>query len=478
MQLWAIGRLGGWRFAAVVAIVATTVLLSRATAQSPSTAMPVSQTVGTQPPPKPQPPKQPGLPSLPVTRLDDRGRADLDASVLTMAFPKATPVRDVVRVLVAGTPFSIVVDPDVSGTYSGELKDVTMRQALEAVLFPLNLDYEVKDLVIRVFVRRHQTRLFEVDLLNIRRSAQRGIRSGVALQGNPAAAELSSTVASDPLDEIARGVEALLSVGGRMHLDRAAGVVQVTDYADRLDQVGTYLETVQLRAGRQVRIEAHVLEVTMNDATRATIDWGTVRTDAGATGFGGATAGMKVQNIKTLVDAIGRQGSVRTIAAPQVLAMNNEPAVMRFGTQEVSFDVPSASRDDDRRDVAHAATGLFAGLTLTVTPQIAADGIVQLSVSPTYAEKTGEVKSPSGGAVPLLTISEADTIVRVLEGETVVIAGLLQDRMRIKLSPGVAGVFGGRTRETVKSELVILLTPTVVLPGVISTAGTTAGGSR
>ena len=476
--MWAIGRLGGRRFAAAIAIVAMPLPLSSAVPQGPSPAMPVSQTVGTQPPPKPQPPRQPGLPSLPVTRLDDRARADLDASMLTMAFPQPTPVRDVVRVLVAGTPFSVVVDPDVTGTYSGELKDVTMRQALDAVLLPLNLDYEIRDLIIRVFVRRPETRLFAVDLLNIRRSAQRGIRSAVALQGNPAATELSSAVTSDALDEIARGVQTLLSSGGRMHVDRAAGVVQVTDFEERLDQVAVYLETVQLRAQRQVRIDAHVLEVTMNDAARATIDWTAVRIDAGATGFGAATVGMKVQNVKTLVDAIGRQGTIRTIAVPQVLALNNEPAVMRFGTQEVSFDVPSASRADDRRAVAHAATGLFAGLTLTVTPQIAADGIVQLSVSPTYAEKSGEVKSPSRGAVPVLTISEADTIVRVQDGETVVIAGLLQDRTRTRQSQGVAGVFGGRTRETVKSELVILLTPTVVLPGVISTAGSIAGGSR
>jgi MSHA biogenesis protein MshL len=470
-------RLGAYRGGAIAA-VAMMASLCPVAAQVPVQGLPVSQTVGTQPPPRPQPPKQPPLPSLPVTRLDDRARADLDGpATLTMAFPRPQPVQDVLKVLVADTPFSVVVDPDVTGTFSGELKDVTMRQALEAVLFPLNLDYEVKDFVIRVFVRRHHTRLFAVDVLNVRRSAQRGIRSAVSLQGDPAAVELTSTAGADAFEDITRGVQALLSAGGRMNVDRAAGVVQVTDYEDRLDQIGVYLETVQLRALRQVRLEAHVLEVTMKDAARATIDWAAVRTDA-AVRFGAATAGMRVQNAKALIDAVARQGSVRTIAAPQVLAMNNEPAVIRFGTQEVSFDVPSAPRggDRDRTDPVPAATGLFAGLTLTLTAQIGTDGIVQLSVSPTYSEKSGQIKSPSGGPVPILTISEADTIVRVQEGETVVIAGLLQDRTRVTRSPGVAGVFGGQTRETVKSELVILLTPTVVLPGLLSSAA--AGGSR
>jgi type II secretory pathway component GspD/PulD (secretin) len=73
--------------------------------------------------------------------------------------------------------------------------------------------------------------------------------------------------------------------------------------------------------------------------------------------------------------------------------------------------------------------------------------------------------------VPVLAITEADTVVRVQEGETVVISGLIQDRTRVKPATGMSGLFGGQTRETVKSELVILLTPAVVVPGVIPTAG-------
>lgn len=460
------------RRAGAIALVAAAGLVSFPSAQAPLPATSGVTSDAQVKPPPPQPPRQPGLPSLPVTRLEDRARAELDGpATLTMAFPRPQPVQDVLRVLVANTPFSIVVDPDVTGTYAGELKDVTMRQALEAVLFPLNLDYEVKDLVIRVFTRRPETRMFDVNFLNVRRSLQRGVRSSVSLQGNPPATELTTAISSDVLEELGRGVQGLLSGRGRMHVDRGAGLVTVTDFADRLDQIGVYLEAVQQRALRQVRIEAHVLDVTIADASRATLDWTAIRSAAG----GASTAGLKVQNIAALLDAIARQGAVKTIASPQVLAMNNEPAVMRFGTQEVSFDVPSAPRAEDRRTVVPAATGLFAGLTLTVTAQIGSDGLVQMSVSPTFAEKTGQVRSPGGGQVPVLTITEADTLVRVQEGETVVISGLLQDRTRVTKSTGVASLFGSEKRETVASELVILLTPTVVLPGAPSTA---AGGTR
>ena len=65
----------------------------------------------------------------------------------------------------------------------------------------------------------------------------------------------------------------------------------------------------------------------------------------------------------------------------------------------------------------------------------------------------------------MLQVSEADTLVRVQDGDTVVISGFLQDRLKAKPGSGLAGFFGAQGRETVISELVILLTPTVVNAG-------------
>jgi type II secretory pathway component GspD/PulD (secretin) len=452
-------RLRG-RLTGATALLALHGLVSPVLAQGPPPEMPASQLE--------QRPTR--LPPLPATQLDDRLRAQLDGpSKLTMDFPNPTPVQDVLQLLVAGTPFSVVTDPGAKATFSGTLKDVTMRQALASVLLPLNLDYVVQGSVVRVFVRRSVTRLFDVNFVTVQRSVRRGLRSSVGLQAEPASAAASTISEPDVLGDLTRGVQALLSGSGRVHVDRAAGLVQVTDFEDRLEQVAVYLEAVQARASRQVRIAAHVLEVTMYDPSRPTIDWAAVASQAGVRTTG-ATAGFKVPDMQALLDAIARQGSIVTIATPRVLAMNNEPAVMRVGTQLVSFDTVAmlAKEDPDRTS---QATPVFAGLTLVVTAQIASDGIVQLSVSPTYSERTSDVKAPAGGNVPVLAITEADTLVRVQEGETVVISGLIQDRTRLKLAAGVSGLFGGQSREVVKSELVILLTPAVVVPGAITTAG-------
>jgi MSHA biogenesis protein MshL len=383
------------------------------------------------------------------------------------------PLRDLLLLLVNGTPLSLVNDEAVDGTFVGDLKDLTMRQALEAVLFPRGLDYDVQGTLIRVFPHRASTRLFDVNYLNVRRTWQRGIRSGASVGGRQVpAAELSASSETDLFEELAKGVQALLSASGRLHVDRAAGLVQVTDFSDRLDQVGVYVEAVQLRALRQVRIEAHVFDVTF-DGSAAAIDWKAVavRTGAGIRSSAGrAAAGLTVADVNVLKKAIAEQGVVTMLAAPQVVAMNNEPAVMRVGTETVYFESASSMAEDSARQRTTKAGAVLEGLTLTVTAQISADGLVLLSVSPTYASRAGQSRSVEGETFPVLRINEADMMVRVRDGETIVLSGFLENRETTKPPTGMAAMFGARPRTTVKSELVILLTASIVSPGVPATA--------
>ena len=141
---------------------------------------------------------------------------------------------------------------------------------------------------------------------------------------------------------------------------------------------------------------------------------------------------MRIEDFDALKRALGEQGTVTMIAAPHVVAMNNEPAVMRAGTQGVYFTTASQLDQAGRLERTSTPVAILEGLTLTVTAQIASDGIVQLSVAPTYTEKTGQTKSAAGDFFPVLQVSEADTLVRVQDGETVVISGFLQDRLQVE----------------------------------------------
>ena len=118
------------------------------------------------------------------------------------------------------------------------------------------------------------------------------------------------------------------------------------------------------------------------------------------------------------------------------------------------------------------------GVVLSVTPQIAADGIINMSIMPSITERTGTATSRLGDQVPIVSVRETDTLVRVHQRETIVIAGLMQDRTTVEKSkvpvlgdvPVVGGLFRRDERAKRKTDLVILLTPTVMTPGEIAAA--------
>jgi len=125
------------------------------------------------------------------------------------------------------------------------------------------------------------------------------------------------------------------------------------------------------------------------------------------------------------------------LSSPRITAMNNEPAVMRVGDLTPSAESSSARHGE---------------LTLTVVAQISADRVVQMHVSPSYASRSGASSSGTVG------VAEADTLVRVQDGETVVLSGFVSERQQA--GPSSATV--NQAAQTTRSELVILLTPTIV----------------
>src|SRR6267142_2489724 len=106
------------------------------------------------------------MPTLPLTQLDERGlAADLDNRTFSLTFAQPVPIRDLLLLLVRGTAISIVPDPSIGGSFIGELKGVTVRQALGLILQPFGLDFTVDGGFIHVFRREPETRLFAVDYI-------------------------------------------------------------------------------------------------------------------------------------------------------------------------------------------------------------------------------------------------------------------------------------------------------------------------
>lgn len=367
------------------------------------------------------------LAPLPLTQFDERSAsADLDRRTFSLTVAQPVPVREALVTFVRDTDLSIVADPGIAGTFIGDLKNVTVRQALDLVLPPLGLDYAVDGALIRIFKREPETRIFDLNYIATE-------RTGAASVGTPdgrGAATVSSTTKTDVFGDIAAGVRAVLSEHATLSVDRKAGLLQATDFPERLDRVGVYLDAVQDRVHRQAQIDARIVEVELTDEKAPGIDWSAVSAqlalpqDAGGAPRSparAATNGMRVTDVNRLLEALEAQGKVTQVASPRLLTLNNEPAIVR--TDAVTF---------------------------SVTPQISGDAHFTLSLSPV-------VQAP--------TPVQADMLARVADGETLVISGIGHEReTRERKAAGISGGWFGRatvvTRRRV--EIVILLTPRVV----------------
>lgn len=444
------------------------------------------------------PPQQPLRP-LAVTQLDERHQgSDLDSiRPLDITLSDPTPVVDLLMMLVRDTRISIVPDPDVTGTFQGDLKRVTLRQALEMILQPRGYDYSVQGNLIRVFKRRLETRRFDLNYVVTRRSGSRTLAasnsvtasgSGMMPDGiansQGSSAQVTGVDAGDIFSDLAVGVQTLLSPGGKFNMDKKAAMLQVTDYPDRLDQVQLYLDAVHNRATRQVQIQAKVIEVVLSEEFSAGINWNLVVRRAGdavsvtqrvaPTSSGTVTVGLHIKDFTGLLNALATQGKVNVMSSPTVNALNNEPAIMRVGTQDVFFKTTAQTDAVTGRILQTTVEpqSITEGVVLSVTPQISGDGMINMSISPSLTERTGEATSRFGDTVPILSVRETDTLVRVHENETIVIAGLMEERMRREERkvpfmgdlPGVGRLFRSEVTNRRKTDLVILLTPTVMTP--------------
>jgi len=355
-----------------------------------------------QPPRAAQAPARP--PALPLTQLDDRAlAADLDNRTFSLTFSQPVGLQDVLLLLVRGTSLSIVPDPSINGMFIGDLKNVTVRQALGLILQPFGLDFAADGAFIRVFRREPETRLYDISFLAAERAGSSSVGGDSAGGGF---ARVTTSATSDVFADIAKGIPTILSDKGTFNVDRKAGLVQVTDFRERLDRVGFYLDAVQDHVQRQVQIEARVLEVELSDENAVALDWSALR---------GA------RDMDKVMAALNAQGKVTTLASPRLSVLNNEPGIVKTDA-----------------------------ITIAVTPQISADAIITLGLS------------------PMLTAPQAlatDMVARVEDGETIVIAGLGRDReTRERKNVGITGGWFGRATVVTKKhvELVVLLTPRIV----------------
>lgn len=234
--------------------------------------------------------------------------------------------------------------------------------------------------------------------------------------------------------------------------------------------------------GIQTGSVSTLVDASTTPATVIPTTLGQLLTSPFASGGSGALGlAFSTNSFTSLLAFLQTQGSVHVLSSPRVAATNNQKAVLRVGSDDFFITNVSTSTTTTAAGSVTTPTiqtqAFFSGISLDVTPQIDDDGHVTLHIRPTVSnvsERTRIVNLGNLGnfTLPLAssTVNEADTVVRVRDGVTVALGGLMSqtqsdDDAKVPLAGDVPvlGQFFKRTQRSLqKRELVFLLKPTVI----------------
>lgn len=416
--------------------------------------------------------------------------------------------------LVDGSGFNLVVHPEVKGSISLNLKNVTVREALSAVRDLYGYDFTESGYGIQILPKSLQTRIFPINYLNVVRKGRSGMKVSNGMnneddteakdvfgsydgnQGN--STEVETLTSSGFWGDLDKTLSMMIKheTEGSVVVDANAGLVIVRAMPGPLRQIQKYLEAAELTVQKQVLIEAKIVEVTLNDGAQSGIDWSTLAARTGKNDvwavqgseplsdpnlLGGIfTLNVDAGDFTGALSLLETQGDLEVLSSPRIATVNNQKAVIKVGSDEFFVtDIKSTTNttvtgSSDTPEIE--LTPFFSGIALDVTPQIGDDNDVTLHVHPTVTEVEEKVKSVKLNndeySLPLAvsTVRETDSIIRARSGQIVVIGGLMQNKSLETTSkvpllgdiPLIGALFRQKSKSVVQSELVILIQPRII----------------
>ena len=283
--------------------------------------------------------------------------------------------------------------------------------------------------------------------------------------------------------------------------DEVTNAVIVTTYPRLWQEIEATIKQLD-RMPRQVLIEVLVAEITLKDDLSLGIDWavrqgrfsfGATPTTGGgslaapssilppAGVFGPVSAGLTAFTFETgkffaMLNTLASQNRVNIISNPHILTSENKKAVINVSESipiVTSQQLPIGGATSTGGGTTTAVVGTQsveyrdAGVVLTVTPRIGEHGTVALDVK----QEVNQIgtKTPPTDSLSIIK-REAETSLVLVNNQTLVLGGLIQDKITItdrgipllKDIPILRYLFGFKDRLVEKTELLLLITPRVL----------------
>lgn len=338
-----------------------------------------------------------------------------------------------------------------------------------------------------------------------------GVGSAVAVDGS----QTSLPSLSESSEKSLKSYKTLFA--SKIIANKETGILSIRASQKQHQKIAEFIDLVQGSAGRQVLIEATIVEVELKDSFQSGIDW--MRLNRGNSGFVfGQTLGAKgvnfnvatgaftqggvnalgesssagivasyinptsaLGNITASISLLAQFGNAKVLSSPKLMVINSQTAMLKVVDNLVYFVVDAVGGTTSNGVVTPPVytslpNTIPVGVWMSVTPQINENNIVTLDVRPTIARQSGSRRDPNPNLkdipnfIPEIQVREMESVLQIPSGNTAVLGGLMQDEIYkntdsvpgLSNMPLIGGLFKGKNNAAKKTELVIFLRPTVV----------------
>ncbi|MBU1215972.1 pilus (MSHA type) biogenesis protein MshL [bacterium] len=293
-------------------------------------------------------------------------------------------------------------------------------------------------------------------------------------------------------------------------INKNAGLITITATTKQMKRFEDYLKKLQDKVQLQVLIDVQLLAVTMSDSKTTGIDWKQIyalqnvelsvhklenqnvaewengtngvnitATEIAANTINGAASLVSFKaggSLNEVIKFLQTQGDVTAISNPKVLTLNNQPALITAGTEyfyKLTSTETLAGASSGAQSANESVQSVFAGVLLSITPEIADDNTITLIINPSLSETNIDISQQSNvgrSMPPDLVRRQLSSVVTVKDGNRIVLGGLIntkntQESNKVPLLgdiPVINYLFKYDSNIKTVQELVIIIEPHII----------------
>ncbi|MCA9303913.1 MAG: hypothetical protein KC996_07320 [Phycisphaerales bacterium] len=450
---------------------------------------------------------------------DLEGAVDVNEYDLVDLHVNNEDLGNILQLLSIQSQRNIISSNEVSATITADLYGVTFYEALDSILHVNGYGYIEKGNFIYVYTREQieeivranrtrVTRVVSLDYLNSTDAAE------FAKQLLSDDGSITTTAATESF-----AINDSAPTGADNYANTATLVIN--DYEENTEEILGLLAQLDTKP-EQVLVEATILQTSLTEANAFGVDFALVKnlnfsdfigtggpmnvvnsllngagqtvdgTDVDVTGSDGVgvnsgpgntggpatlKAGIVNGDVAVFMRVLDEVTDVTVVSNPKILTLNRQPARVLVGTR-----VGYLNTTTTETSTTQTVEFLDVGTQLAVRPFVSKNGLIRLELRPQVSSFTlREVTDNSGSAVtiPDEDTTEMTTNVMVRDGQTVVLGGLFTEttssaRRQVPLLgdiPLIGNAFKGYDDATRRSEIIFLITPSIVNDTALAEAG-------